>query len=147
MGEGPLFKQKRRAESPPFQSQILTSAAPDVDGEEEEQPNHINEVPVPSSSFKADVLLLREVAAHQAQQADQQEDRADQNVKAVEARRHEEVGTIDVARETKGRVAVFVGLEESEKNTQKNSKDKTPLHIFAVVLVHQCVVRPCRRST
>ena len=73
------------------------SAAPDVDCEEQEQPYNVNEVPVPSSGFETDVLLLREVTTLQTEQADQQEDRSDQYVETVEASRHEEVRAIDVS--------------------------------------------------
>jgi hypothetical protein len=36
---------------------------PDVDGGEQEQPDHVDEVPVPGGEFKAEVLLRRKVPA------------------------------------------------------------------------------------
>jgi hypothetical protein len=51
------------------------------------------------------VLLRREVAGIGAEQADDQEDGADQNVEAVEAGRHEEGRAVDVGREGEGRMA------------------------------------------
>lgn len=125
----------------------LASAAPDVDGEEEEQPHNVHKVPVPSSRLKSDVTFLREMTALQTQQADEQEDRADQDVEAVETGRHEEGRAVNVTRKAERRVAVFVHLEEREEHTQSNRKDQAPFHVFPVVLVHQSVVRPSRCRT
>src|SRR5690606_23805372 len=36
--------------------------APDVDGDEQEQPHHVNEVPVPRCKLEAEMMLRREVA-------------------------------------------------------------------------------------
>src|SRR3954470_15335542 len=94
--------------------------APYVDGGEEEEPDHVHEVPVPSGEFEAEVLLGREVAAIGAQQADGQEDRADDHVRPVEARRHEEGGAVDVAFEAEGSVAVLVGLHAAEDEAQND---------------------------
>ena len=49
-------------------------------------------MPVPSGGLEADMLLGCEMTLQRTQVADEQEDRADDNVKAVEARRHKEVG-------------------------------------------------------
>ena len=54
-------------------------------------------MPVPGCGFEAEVLLRREVALLRADQADGQEDGADDHVEAVEAGRHEEGRTVDVA--------------------------------------------------
>mmetsp|Transcript_22350 Transcript_22350/g.28685 ORF Transcript_22350/g.28685 Transcript_22350/m.28685 type:complete len:230 (+) Transcript_22350:155-844(+) len=83
----------------------------------------------------------------QTQQAYKQEDRADHNVETVEAGRHEEGRAIDVARETKRRVAVFISLEAGEDQAQQNCDDQTVFHVFAVVFMRQRVVRPRRRTT
>ena len=52
-------------------------AAPHVDRGEQEQPDDVDEVPVPGGRFEAEMLPGREVAAVGADQADDQEDRAD----------------------------------------------------------------------
>ena len=71
--------------------------AEDVDEREEEQPNHVNKVPIPGGTFKPEVALWCEVASHCTEQANQQEDSPDYHVKAVKARRHKERRTIDAA--------------------------------------------------
>src|SRR5271166_5732724 len=75
------------------------AGAPDVDADEQEQPDHVDEVPVPGGEFEAEVLGRGVVAAIGADQADNKEDGADQHVEAVETGRHEEGRAIDVARE------------------------------------------------
>src|SRR5204862_309451 len=52
-------------------------AAPDIDGGEEEQPHHVDEVPVPGRGLETEMLLRREVALVRADQVHEQEDRAD----------------------------------------------------------------------
>ena len=64
--------------------------APDVDGKEQEQPDHVNKVPVPCRGFKADVLFGGEVPRI-ARISRPQEDRPDHHVEAVETCGHEEV--------------------------------------------------------
>ena len=77
----------------PFSYCILyqrLSAAPDVYCEEQEQPDNVNEVPVPSCRFKAYVFFLCEVAFLCADIANEQKDGSDHNVKAVKACNKEE---------------------------------------------------------
>ena len=75
-----------------------------VDGEEKEQPHHVDKVPIPRSSLKPEVLAGGEVTVVGTLQTDDQEDRADQDVEAVEAGRHVEHRAVR-ARRCKGRVA------------------------------------------
>ncbi len=77
-----------------------------------------------AANLEAEMLLGREVSGIGAQQADQQEDRADQHVEAVEAGRHEEGGAIDVAGEAERGVAVFVGLHAGERSAEQDSDDQ-----------------------
>src|SRR3954465_3758291 len=58
--------------------------SPPVDAEEQEQPDHVDEVPVPGGRLEAEMLVGREVAYPGTDQADQQEDGADDDVKAME---------------------------------------------------------------
>ena len=102
--------------------------APDVDAGEEEEPDHINKVPVPSCGFKSDMSFGCEVPCLKAEEANREEDRTDHNVEAMEACRHEEVCTVDVSSKTEGSVAVFVGLECGEKNAEGYGNDEAPLH-------------------
>ena len=121
-------------------------AGPDIDGHEQEQPDNVNEVPVPSCRFETDVTLWGEVAPQRAHQADKQEDGANDDVEAVETGRHEEVRAIDVTVEGELRVAIFVSLEHGKDRTQSNRDDQTVHEVFAVVLMCNRVVRPSRRT-
>ena len=48
----------------------LRAGAPDIDEGEQEQPDHVDEVPVPGGGLEAEMLLGREVAGQRADQAD-----------------------------------------------------------------------------
>src|SRR3546814_18338133 len=72
-------------------------AAPHIDGDEEEQPDDGDEVPIPCGRFETEMPPGREVALIGPPQIDDQADRADQNVEAGEAGRNEEgrgIGTV-----------------------------------------------------
>jgi hypothetical protein len=49
---------------------VLNRPPPPVDGGEQEQPNHVNEVPIPSSRFKADVAFRCPMILKRAEIAD-----------------------------------------------------------------------------
>jgi hypothetical protein len=65
-------------------------AAPNVDRSEQEQPHHIDKVPIPSGGFKTEMLLGCEMPFICADQAYDQEDCPHKDVEAVETRRHVE---------------------------------------------------------
>ncbi len=125
----------------------VSLAAPDVDCDKQEQPNNVHKVPVPSRGFETEVVGRREVAAIDAQQADEQEDGADDDVETVEAGRHEEVRAINVAAKAKGRVAVLISLEYGEDQAKADCKDQAGFYVFAVIFVNQGVVSPSRSRT
>src|SRR5689334_5804166 len=76
----------------------LGTAAPHIDAGEQKQPHDVDEVPIPSREFKPEMLRRLELSCHGAQQADDEKDRADDHMGAVESGRHEKRGAIDVAR-------------------------------------------------
>ena len=61
------------------------ASAPDIDEGEQEQPDDVNEVPIPGSRFKAEMVCRREVPEIRAHKADTKEDRADDDMRAVKA--------------------------------------------------------------
>src|SRR5690349_1358785 len=89
--------------------EVCARAAPPVDADEEEQPDHVDEVPVPGRGLEAEVVRRREMALDGAAEVHREEGRADDHVEAVEARRHEERRGIDALFEGEGGVAVLVG--------------------------------------
>src|SRR5690349_14876665 len=91
------------------------TAAPDIDAGEQEQPHHVDEVPVPGREFEAEMLLRREMPKIDADQAHDEECRPDDDVETVESGRHEEGRAIDVAAEVEGRMAVLVSLHTRER--------------------------------
>src|SRR3954470_8018576 len=86
------------------------AVAPDVDADEQEQPDYVDEMPVPGGELEAEMLGRREMTGIGADQADDQEDSADQNMEAVKAGRHEKGRAVDIAGERERGVAVFERL-------------------------------------
>lgn len=68
----------------------LTRHAPYVDRKEQEQPDHVDKVPIPSGGLKTDVMLGGEITLHRADQTDAQKDCSNDNVEAVKACCHKE---------------------------------------------------------
>ena len=99
--------------------------------DKQEQPDHINEVPVPVRGFEAKVLFDREMTGQCTEQTNGQEDGADDHVESMEAGGHEECRTIDVAVECEGSVGIFIGLTDGEDHTKQNRQRKAPLQTFA----------------
>src|SRR6185295_5292172 len=95
-------------------------AAPDVDAQEQEQPHHVDEMPVPGGRLEAEMLLRGEMPLVGADQADGEEDGADDDMEAVEAGRHEEGRGIDIVFEAKRRVAVLIGLDRGEQEAERD---------------------------
>src|SRR5205085_8259922 len=83
------------------------AGAPPVDAEEQEDPDDVDEMPVPGGGLEAEMLVGLELALHRAEQADQQEGRSDEDVEAVEARRHEEGRRVDVVTEAERGVRIL----------------------------------------
>src|SRR4051794_35172907 len=103
-GPGPPLLDPKPARSVRAVSHGLGAVSPDIDAEEQEQPDHVDEMPVPGGELETEMLGRREVAGIGAEQAHQQEDGADQHMETVEAGRHEEGRAVDVAAEGEGRV-------------------------------------------
>src|SRR5437764_1892378 len=107
-------------------SRGLCAGAPYIDADEQEQPDHIDEMPVPGGKLETEMLLRRELPGIGAQQADRQEDCANDHVEAVEAGGHEEGRAIDVARVMESRVAVLIGLDAGKGRAEQDGEDQAP---------------------
>lgn len=79
-----------------------------------------------------------------AQQADEQEDRADQHVETVEAGRHEEGRAVDRILEGERRVRILVALHVGEQNAEHDRERQAVDEALAIV-VQQRMVCPGRR--
>src|SRR6476646_9575058 len=92
----------------------LGAGAPHVDAGKQEQPHHVDEMPVPGRELEAEMLRGREMAEIGADQTDDQECRPDDDMSTMKSRRHEECRAVDVATVVKRRVAIFVALHHRE---------------------------------
>src|SRR5579864_9542825 len=66
-----------------------------VDAREEEQPHHVDEVPIPRCRLEAEVPRWGELPCDRAEKAHRQEDRPDDHVETMEAGCHEEGRTVN----------------------------------------------------
>ena len=70
---------------------------PDIDAGKEEQPHHVNKVPVPGSRLKAEMLLRCKVTGKRPEQHHSQRDCTHNHMETVKASRHKEGRAIDIA--------------------------------------------------
>src|SRR5579883_2822198 len=118
----------------PSARELRARAAPPVDADEQEQPDHVDEVPVPGCGLEAEVMVRREVPLDGAAEVHREEGGADDHVEAVEAGRHEEGRGIDPVFEGEGGVAVLVGLERGEADSEEHRRGEALDQAGAVVL-------------
>src|SRR5438067_617486 len=105
---------------------VTAARAPHVDAGEQEQPHDVDEVPVPGGELEPEMLGRREVAAQRTQQADDEENGADDHVRAVKTRRHEEGRAVDMPAEAEMGVAVLVTLYGGEREAEQDGEDQAP---------------------
>src|SRR5215469_18699615 len=96
---------------------------PHINAGKQKDPDDVDEVPVPGGELEAKMLRRREMSEVGTQQAHDQEDRADDDMRAVKARRHEESGAVDVAAEIKPSMGVYVGLHACECQSKHDRQD------------------------
>ena len=106
-------------------------AAPYIDDDKEEQPDNVHKVPIPGCCFEAKVLAIGEVPLIRAHQTDDQEDRANEHVEAVKARRHIEGGAVVQALKGEGCVNIFIDLNRAEEQAKC---DGQPQPFFDIVI-------------
>src|SRR5262249_34229191 len=108
--------------------------APPVDADKQEQPDDVDEVPIPRGRLEPEVVVGLEISAPGPKQADDQDRRADDDVEAMKAGRHEEGRGIDAAAKAERSVAVFVGLHRGEADTEKDGQRQAAQQSAAVTL-------------
>ena len=84
------FKTISPTKSTDTATNYLNTIATKDNNDKQKQPYNIDKVPVPSCTFKPKVTLSREMTFLQAQRNEEQHQHADEHVKTVEARQHEE---------------------------------------------------------
>src|SRR6516162_9535257 len=105
---------------PAVRARNLRAGAPDINAGEQKQPDDVDEVPIPGGELEAEMLGRRELPGQRAPEANDQEDRPDDDMCAVEAGRHEESRPIDIAAVAERCVVVFERLHRGEREAQKD---------------------------
>lgn len=91
--------------------------APEIDRDKQEQPHHINKVPIPRRGLESKMAFRREMAFLRAYPAHKQENSSDQNMETVESRCHVEGRCIYAVSKFEMRINVLIGLKAQEKHT------------------------------
>src|SRR4051812_9807610 len=96
-------KKKGRCDTGPFSFPLAEGShrqtQQPVNPGEEEQPHHVDEMPVPGGGLEADVLVGLELIGGGAEAADDQKHRADEHMEAMEAGGEEKGRRIDAVGE------------------------------------------------
>lgn len=79
-----------------------------------------------------------------SQQADEEENRSNQDMKAMEAGGHKEARAINIAGKAKGGMAIFIDLKNGEDGAQRNRDYQAHFHIFTIILMNQSMMCPSR---
>src|SRR6185437_524255 len=108
------------------------AAAPPIDADEQEQPDYVDEMPVPGGGLEAEMMVRGEVARNGAEQAHGEEAGADDDVEAVEAGCHEEGRGVDAFAEAERGVAVLVDLTAGETQAKDHGDRQTLDQALAV---------------
>jgi len=98
--------------------------APHVDAYKQEQPHHVDEMPVPGGELETEMLGRAKMPGIGADQAHNQEYRSNEHVEAVEPGRHEKCRAVDIAGKGKRGMGVLVGLHAGEARAQQDRQDQ-----------------------
>lgn len=120
-------------------SGILTIQAPgwgnalqNVDEQEQTDPYHIDEVPVPTGGFKAKMIVRFEVTSTVPDQHDRQHDCTDANMQAVESSQHKERRAVYTGLQCQPKIVVcvhiFVRLNDYEDQTEADGNGQPFSH-------------------
>ena len=91
-------------------------------------------MPVPRGELEPDVVARSELAHEGAHETDKKEDHADNDMRAVEAGRHEEGRAIDRILKAERRVDIFICLGEHEQHAEGDPERKKILEFLPVAL-------------
>lgn len=112
------------------------------------QPDHVYKVPVPSGTFKAEMLVRCEVAFLQTQGDHQQHQHTQEHVKTVKTCEHVKRRTIHTRGELEVHVAVgmgvFIALHKQEHHAQQH-REPHELDRGVALVLNQRVVRDRQR--
>ena len=107
-----------------------------VDEYKQEQPYHIDEVPVPGHSLKCEMVIRLEMAFHAPEPDDDQHDGSHRHVESMEAGQHVErravnaTGQLEI--ELRIGMAVLVGLESQKSDTQQDGQPQPENELASV---------------
>ena len=114
---------EQEAERPASERSGFCTALEDVDGRVDDDPHHVDEVPVDARHLDAAVVLGREVAAEGADRDEQQQRQADEDVRAVQAGEAVEDRALGAVLRREADVDVLVDLDEQERAAEQERRE------------------------
>jgi hypothetical protein len=123
----------------------LNAFTPGVNGEEKEDPDDVDEVPVPRSTFETEVGIGGEVVTGQAVEGNSEEEGSNDNVSTMESSESVKSWTVDTISNSEGGINIFIALEKGEKGGQNQSQNETSSR-FGAISSDQGSMGPGKRS-
>src|SRR2546421_3792019 len=120
----------------------------DVDRAVDDDPHHVDEVPVDAGHLDAAVLLRAVVPAEGPHRDHREQREPDEHVRAVQSREPVEDRTLRAVVRREPDVGVLVDLDEQEGRAQQEGREDPGLQAEAVAVLHrgQCPVHGQRRG-
>ena len=105
----------------------------------EEDPYHVDEMPVPGSGLKTNMCVRREGSSSGPKIADYQKNRPDKYVEPMEAGGKIKGRGINTIAQTKGQNDIFINLHAQENDTQQD-RNAGPIDHPFVIIFQYCMV-------
>ena len=130
------------------------ACSPPIDADEQEQPDDINEMPIPGCCLETKMMILFEVIFIRPIKTDDQEYCSDNDMETMEAGRHIENSRIDPAFSChpffeckgEGSMGIFITLY-TRKHEAKEYRQAETLQYMILITFEQRMMRPGQRNT
>src|SRR5215813_9125550 len=137
----------RRAPGKPPESRssgyagAAAALTPPINAHEQEKPDDVDEMPIPSRRLEAEVMVGFEMPGPRPKETNDQKGRPDDDVKTVEPGRHEKSRGVDAISEVERGVAVLPSLNRGEADAKEDGQRQSPQQ-SASVAFDQRMMRP-----
>lgn len=112
----------------PFAARAQSSSLDEVEEREEEDPHHINEVPVERARLHHVVMLCRKLAKASAVEADTEHQHTTEYVRAVESGEDVESSAERAVRNAESKLRVLVKLADQEDHSKDHRQHQRAIH-------------------
>lgn len=110
----------------------LHSCSPPINGNEEEKPNNVHKVPIPSGSFKSFVVSNRKVPSSVSKKGSSESYGPNKHVKSVKSSSHIESRSINSIGNRERSYVIFKSLNSHKDSWTSKSQNQSKSHSFFV---------------